>query len=59
MVIGAEYDTKDRAHLEVMANQRSNGQYHHCLNGSHFVYVDDQQTYFEPVRFLDAVDEHS
>ena len=42
-----------------MANNGPMDQYHHCSNGSHFVYVDDQQTYLELVRFLGAVDEHS
>jgi proline iminopeptidase len=60
LVIGAEHDTMDPAHLQSMADQLPDGRYHHCPNGSHLAHVDDQQTYFEGlVRFVHDVDEHS
>ena len=60
LVIGAEHDTMDPAHLQSMANQLPDGRYHHCPNGSHLAHVDDQQTYFEGlVRFLHDVDQYS
>ncbi|HUZ56255.1 MAG TPA: proline iminopeptidase-family hydrolase [Streptosporangiaceae bacterium] len=46
LVIGAEYDTMDPAHLRKMAEQLPAGQYLHCPNGSHLAMYDDQQTYF-------------
>ena len=48
------------AHLEATAHQLPNGRYHHCPNGSHLAYIDDQQTYFEGLlRFLHDVDQSS
>ena len=46
LVIGATHDTMDPAHLEWMAEQLPNGRYHHCANGSHLAFVDDQESYF-------------
>ena len=60
LVIGAEHDTMDPAHLAAMARRLPAGRYHHCPNGSHFAHIDDQETYFQGlVRFLDHVDQHS
>jgi len=60
LVIGAEHDTMDPAHLEAMARRLPAGRYHHCPNGSHFAHIDDQETYFQGlVRFLHQVDHDS
>jgi proline iminopeptidase len=47
LVMGAEHDTMDPAHLRWMAEQLPRGRYHHCPQGSHLAIVDDQETYFE------------
>ncbi|MEZ4703352.1 MAG: proline iminopeptidase-family hydrolase [Rhodothermales bacterium] len=58
LVIGAEHDTMDPAHMEWMAGQFANGQYLYCPNGSHMAMYDDQETYFEGlIRFIHAVNE--
>ena len=46
LVIGAQHDTMDPAHMEMMASRLPNGQYHHCPDGSHLALYDDQETYF-------------
>jgi proline iminopeptidase len=46
LVIGAQYDTMDPAHLKMMAERLPAGRYLHCPNGSHLAMYDDQQTYF-------------
>jgi proline iminopeptidase len=56
LVIGATHDTMDPAHLEWMAGQLPKGHYHHCANGSHFAFVDDQESYFAGLtEFLTAL----
>jgi proline iminopeptidase len=53
LVMGAEHDTMDPAHLRWMAEQLPRGQYHHSPNGSHLALVDDADTYFSGlVEFL-------
>lgn len=53
LVIGAQHDTMDPAHMEAMARRLPRGSYLHCPNGSHLAMYDDQETYFEGlVRFL-------
>jgi proline iminopeptidase len=58
LVMGAEHDTMDPAHLRWMAEQLPRGRYHHCPDGSHLAIVDDQETYFDGLlgflRDLDA-----
>ena len=57
LVISARYDTMDPKHLEWMAGQFPNGNYHYCPNGSHFAFYDDQVTYFKGlIQFLRKVD---
>jgi proline iminopeptidase len=57
LILGARYDSMDPAHLEWMAGQLPNGQYHHCPNGSHFAFVDDQESYFDGlIRFLSQLE---
>lgn len=57
LVIGAQYDTMDPAHMEWMAAEVQNGRYLYCPNGSHLSQYDDQKTYFDGViRFIDDVD---
>jgi proline iminopeptidase len=57
LVIGAQYDTMDPAHMEWMAGAFPNGQYLYCPNGSHMDMYDDQETYFTGlIRFLKEVD---
>jgi proline iminopeptidase len=46
LVIGAQYDTMDPAHMEMMASRLPRGQYLYCPNGSHLAMYDDQETYF-------------
>jgi proline iminopeptidase len=46
LVIGAEHDTMDPAHMEMMAGRLPQGRYLHCPNGSHLAMYDDQQRYF-------------
>lgn len=46
LVIGAEHDTMDPAHMRWMADQLPHGSYLHCPNGSHLTMYDDQAHYF-------------
>ena len=46
LVIGAQYDTMDPAHMQKMADRLPSGQYLYCPDGSHLAMYDDQQTYF-------------
>ena len=46
LVIGAEHDTMDPAHLRMMAGRLPAGRYLHCPEGSHLAMYDDQETYF-------------
>jgi proline iminopeptidase len=53
LVMGAEHDTMDPAHLRWMAEQMPRGRYHHSPNGSHLAIVDDADNYFAGlVEFL-------
>jgi proline iminopeptidase len=53
LVMGAEHDTMDPAHLRWMAEQLPHGRYHHSPNGSHLALVDDADVYFAGlVEFL-------
>ena len=45
LVIGAEHDTMDPAHLREMAARLPRGRYLHCPQGSHLAMYDDQVTY--------------
>lgn len=57
LVIGAEHDTMDPAHMEWMAGSFPNGTYLYCPNGSHMAMYDDQDTYFEGlIDFLRQID---
>jgi proline iminopeptidase len=46
LVIGAQHDTMDPAHMEQMAKRLPRGRHLHCPAGSHLAMYDDQQTYF-------------
>ena len=46
LVIGAQHDTMDPAHMAEMARRLPHGRYLHCPNGSHLAMYDDQETYF-------------
>jgi proline iminopeptidase len=46
LVIGAQHDTMDPAHMRQMAERLPQGRYLHCAKGSHLAMYDDQQTYF-------------
>ena len=46
LVIGAEHDTMDPAHMEMMAARLPACSYLYCPDGSHLAMYDDQQTYF-------------
>lgn len=57
LVIGAQYDTMDPAHMEWMSRQVKNGRYLLCPNGSHLAIYDDQKTYVDGIiTFLNDVD---
>ena len=47
LVMGAEHDTMDPAHLRWMAEQMPRGEYHHSPRGSHLAIVDDQEVWFD------------
>ncbi len=58
LVIGAQFDTMDPAHMQMMAGQVQNGRYLFCAKGSHFAMYDDQTAYVDGVvRFIRDVDE--
>jgi proline-specific peptidase len=58
LVIGAQYDTMDPKHMEMMAGAVGHGRYLYCPNGSHLAMYDDQETYMAGVtRFIHDVDE--
>jgi proline iminopeptidase len=46
LVIGAQHDTMDPAHMEKVAQRLPRGRYLHCPDGSHLAMYDDQRTYF-------------
>jgi proline iminopeptidase len=57
LVIGAQHDTMDPAHMEMMAGAFKDGRYLHCPNGSHMAMYDDQAVYFSGlVDFLRDID---
>ena len=45
LVIGAEFDTMDPAHMRAMAERLPRGEYLHCPQGAHLAMYDDQETY--------------
>ncbi len=58
LVVGAQYDTMDPAHMEWMSKEVQHGRYLYCPNGSHLSQYDDQKTYFNGViQFIDDVDQ--
>ena len=60
LVVGAQHDTMDPAHMAEMAKAIPEGQYLHCPNGSHMCMYDDQETYFRGlVEFIREVDAES
>ncbi len=57
LMIGAEYDTMDPAHMEWMSTQVQNGRYLYCPTGSHLAMYDDQEHYFPGlIQFIYDVD---
>lgn len=57
LVIGAQYDTMDPAHMEMMSKKVPKGRYLYCLKGSHMALYDDQKTYVEGlIKFIQDVD---
>lgn len=53
LVVGAEHDTMDPAHMRWMAQQLPQGSYLHCPNGSHLPMYDDPEHFFPGVlQFL-------
>ncbi len=46
LVIGAQHDTMDPAHMKMMAGRLPQGRYLHCPDGSHMAMYDDQAAYF-------------
>ena len=56
LVIGAQHDTMDPAHMEWMAGAVQHGRHLHCPDGSHMAMYDDQQTYMTGlIDFLTAL----
>jgi proline iminopeptidase len=57
LVMGAEHDTMDPAHLRWMAEALPQGRYWHCPDGSHCALYDDQETYMRGlIDFLTGSD---
>ena len=57
LVIGAQHDTMDPAHMRWMAEQLPQGRYLHCPDGGHMAMYDDAKTYFPGlIGFLKSVD---
>ncbi|HEX2059385.1 MAG TPA: proline iminopeptidase-family hydrolase [Thermoanaerobaculia bacterium] len=57
LVIGAQHDTMDPAHMEWMARAMPRARHLHLPNGSHMSMYDDQEAYFRGViDFLRDVD---
>ncbi|HEK21090.1 MAG: proline iminopeptidase [Mucilaginibacter sp.] len=55
--IGAQYDTMDPKHMQMIAAKVQNGSYLYCANGSHMSMYDDQQTYMAGlIKFLKGTD---
>jgi proline iminopeptidase len=46
LVIGAQHDTMDPQHMEMMASELPKGSYLYCPDGSHLAMYDDQRRYF-------------
>ena len=58
LVVGAQYDTMDPAHMKWMSTQVQNGSYLYCANGSHMDMYDDQNTYMNGlIKFLEQTDQ--
>jgi proline iminopeptidase len=58
LVIGAQYDTMDPRHMEMMSQKVAHGRYLYCANGSHLAMYDDQTTYMGGVvHFIEDVDD--
>jgi proline iminopeptidase len=56
LVIGAEHDTMDPAHMRWMAGQLPQGRYLHCPDGSHLAQFDDPGHYFPGlIEFLTSL----
>jgi proline iminopeptidase len=56
LVIGAQHDTMDPAHLQMMASRLPQGRYLHCPEGSHLAMYDDQEAYFAGlIEFLHGI----
>jgi len=56
LVVGAEHDTMDPAHMKWMAGAVENGTYLYCANGGHMSMYDDQETYFKGlIHFMKGV----
>jgi proline iminopeptidase len=57
LVIGAQHDTMDPAHMKWMAGAYPRGRYLHCPDGSHMAMYDDQQVYVNGlIDFIHDVD---
>jgi proline iminopeptidase len=57
LVIGAQHDTMDPKHMEMMAGKLTHGRYLYCPAGSHLAMYDDQTTYMNGVvQFINDVD---
>lgn len=60
LVIGAEHDTMDPAHMRWMAEQMPDATYLHCPDGSHMAMYDDQEVYMAGLTaFVHGVDRRS
>ena len=60
LVIGAEHDTMDPAHMRWMSEELPRGSYLHCPDGSHMAMWDDEERYFDGLlRFITGVAEEA
>jgi proline iminopeptidase len=58
LVIGANHDTMDPAHMKAMANEIPNGSFLLCPNGGHMCMYDDQARYISGlIQFVKGVNE--
>lgn len=57
LVIGAQHDTMDPAHMQMMAKKVQHGTYLYSKDGSHMAMYDDQKVYFKGlIDFLKRTD---
>lgn len=57
LAIGAQHDTMNPAHMQMMSQRVQKGRYLYCSEGSHLCLYDDQKVYFEGlIQFVHDVE---